>query len=99
MKQRGAQVVEIGLAAGPARIRRVSPRRLKYAVDSAPIHFRYAASEINYQPLATQDIRAPRHATFPTRVTVFPRSAALLYTPLAFKSVNGLRPPMPREAY
>ena len=48
-----------------ARIGRVSPRRLKYAVDSAPIHFRYAASEINYQPLATQDIRAPRHDDIP----------------------------------
>jgi hypothetical protein len=44
-----------------ARIRRVSPPRLKYAVDSAPIHFRHPAGEINHQPLATQHVRAPRH--------------------------------------
>src|SRR5262245_22675433 len=44
---------------GVAGISRISPLRLKYAVDSAPVHFRYAAGEINHQPLATQDIRAP----------------------------------------
>jgi hypothetical protein len=39
--------------------------RLKYAIDSAPINLRYPASEINRQPLATQDIRAPRHDNIP----------------------------------
>src|SRR5262249_32494168 len=32
-----------------------SPSRLKNAVNSAPIHFRYPGSEINHQPLATND--------------------------------------------
>jgi hypothetical protein len=38
---------------------------LKYAVDPAPIHPRYAAGEIDRQPLTAQDIRAPCYDDVP----------------------------------
>ena len=37
-------------------LRSVAPPRMKYAVDSAPIHFRHPAGEINHQPMSAQDI-------------------------------------------